>query len=102
MTQSSNSADTTDDGAPTPSLKAQATELGSGIGWIEPAPFSDITGFTGDREIYDQSVGAAGAGLVFLCSGGSLNHTSGRKNSDRFFHRSDGGGSRCLSVEFPA
>jgi signal peptidase I len=31
MTQSSNSADTTDDGAPTPSLKAQATELGSTV-----------------------------------------------------------------------
>ncbi len=47
-------------------VRAQATELGAGIGWIEPMPFSDITGFTGDREIYDQSVGAAGAGLVLL------------------------------------
>ena len=47
-------------------LHAQATELGAGIGWIEPMPFSDITGLTGDREIYDQSVGAAGAGLVLL------------------------------------
>ena len=47
-------------------LRSQATELGAGIGWIEPMPFSDITGMTGDREIYDQSVGAAGAGLVLL------------------------------------
>lgn len=47
-------------------LRAQATRIGGGIGWIEPMPFSDITGFTGDREIHDQSVGAAGAALVFL------------------------------------
>jgi hypothetical protein len=47
-------------------LHAQAKPLGSGIGWIEPMPFADITGFSGEREIYDQSVGAAGAGLVFL------------------------------------
>lgn len=25
-------------------------------------PFSDITGFSGEREIFDQSVGASGAG----------------------------------------
>ncbi|HWA63397.1 MAG TPA: lanthionine synthetase LanC family protein [Caulobacteraceae bacterium] len=47
-------------------LRAQAADLGAGIGWIEPMPFSDITGMKGDREIFDQSVGAAGAGLVFL------------------------------------
>ena len=47
-------------------LHGQATALGAGIGWIEPMPFSDITGLKGDREIYDQSVGAAGAGLVLL------------------------------------
>ena len=29
-------------------------------------PFSDIHGFKGDREIYDASVGAAGAGFVLL------------------------------------
>lgn len=48
--------------------RAQATTVGAGIGWIEPMPFSDITGFTGDREIFDQSVGAAGAALVFLAA----------------------------------
>ena len=47
-------------------LMAQAKPLGAGLGWIEPMPFSDITGKTGDREIYDQSVGAAGAALVLL------------------------------------
>ena len=47
-------------------LRAQATTLGNGIGWIEPMPFSEITGMTGDREIFDQSVGAAGAGLGLL------------------------------------
>jgi len=47
-------------------LRAQASELGAGIGWIEPMPFSEITGLTGDREIYDQAVGAAGAGLALL------------------------------------
>jgi len=47
-------------------LHASAHRLGSGIGWIEPMPFSDIHGFKGDREIYDASVGAAGAGFVLL------------------------------------
>ena len=47
-------------------LTGQASKLGSGLGWIEPMPFSDITGFTGDREIYDASVGAAGAGMIYL------------------------------------
>ncbi|WP_312164931.1 lanthionine synthetase LanC family protein [Phenylobacterium sp.] len=47
-------------------VEAAATPLGAGVGWIEPMPFSDITGFTGDREIYDQSVGAAGVILTLL------------------------------------
>ena len=47
-------------------LMSQATPIGAGLGWIEPMPFSEITGFTGDREIFDQSVGAAGAALVLL------------------------------------
>jgi len=40
--------------------------LGAGIGWIEPMPFSDITGITGERELLDLSIGAAGAGLGLL------------------------------------
>lgn len=47
-------------------MVAQAQSLGSGIGWIEPMPFSDITGITGERELLDLSIGAAGAGLGFL------------------------------------
>ncbi|MEM9621929.1 MAG: lanthionine synthetase LanC family protein [Pseudomonadota bacterium] len=47
-------------------LTTQASKLGNGLGWIEPMPFADITGMTGDREIYDASVGAAGAGMVYL------------------------------------
>lgn len=47
-------------------MASQATSLGAGIGWIEPMPFSDITGLTGDREVLDLSVGAAGVGLGFL------------------------------------
>ncbi|MFD1189658.1 lanthionine synthetase LanC family protein [Phenylobacterium conjunctum] len=47
-------------------LHAQSTPRGAGIGWIETAPFADITGFSDDREIYDQSVGAAGAGLLMI------------------------------------
>jgi len=44
----------------------QSEPLGSGIGWIEPMPFSDITGITGERELLDLSIGAAGAGVGFL------------------------------------
>jgi lantibiotic modifying enzyme len=47
-------------------LIAQSQSIGSGIGWIEPAPFGDITGFKGEREIFDLSVGAAGAGMMML------------------------------------
>ena len=47
-------------------LLNQAQPIGAGIGWVEPMPFSDITGFTGDREIFDVSVGAAGAALALL------------------------------------
>ena len=47
-------------------MQAQSSPLGAGIGWIEPAPFGDITGFTDEREVIDLDVGAAGAGLIFL------------------------------------
>lgn len=47
-------------------MTAQSSEVGSGIGWIEDIPFSDITGITGKREVIDLSVGAAGAGIVYL------------------------------------
>ena len=41
-----------------------ARPLGGGVGWVETAPFADITGFSEEREIYDQSVGAAGVILT--------------------------------------
>ena len=44
----------------------RAQPLGSGVGWIEPIPFSDITGITGEREVLDLSIGAAGAGVALL------------------------------------
>lgn len=47
-------------------LVAQSQEIGAGMAWVEPMPFAEITGKTGDREIYDLSVGAAGAALMFL------------------------------------
>lgn len=47
-------------------LVAQSQQIGAGMAWVEPMPFSEITGKTGDREIYDLSVGAAGAALMFL------------------------------------
>ncbi len=47
-------------------LRAAAVARGAGLAWIEPMPFSDIHGFKGDREIYDASVGAAGAGFELL------------------------------------
>jgi Lanthionine synthetase C-like protein len=50
-------------------LLSQSQRFGSGIGWVEPAPFADITKFSDDREVYDLSVGAAGSGLAYLDSG---------------------------------
>jgi len=48
------------------SILDQSQPLGAGIGWIEPIPFSDITGITGERELLDLSIGAAGTGLALL------------------------------------
>ncbi|MEH6556208.1 MAG: lanthionine synthetase LanC family protein [Oceanicoccus sp.] len=47
-------------------ITAQASDIGAGIGWIEPIPFSDITGITGTREVIDLSVGSAGVGIIYL------------------------------------
>ena len=59
-------------------LLTQATPIGQGIGWIEPMPFSDITGFSGDREIYDLSVGAAGSGVAMLSLAATSPSDAGR------------------------
>lgn len=47
-------------------IRDLAEPLGAGVGWIEPAPFADITGFADLREVYDQSVGSAGVILTLL------------------------------------
>jgi len=47
-------------------LHDSSQNMGSGIGWIEPMPFSDVHGFTGDREVFDASSGAASAGFALL------------------------------------
>lgn len=47
-------------------IDRQSQPIGSGIGWIEPMPFSELSGFTGDRELWDLSVGAAGVLLALL------------------------------------
>lgn len=45
-----------------------ASEIGGGVGWIEPAPFADITGFAEEREVVDLSIGSAGAILGLLAA----------------------------------
>ena len=46
--------------------RSQAQDLGAGIGWIEPMPFSEIHGKTGLTEVLDMTHGATGIGLAFL------------------------------------
>lgn len=57
-------------------LHESALPLGSGIGWVEPMPFSAIHGFEGEREVFDASVGAAGAGMVLLDAARKGHHES--------------------------
>lgn len=78
-------------------LIAQATPIGRGIGWIEPMPFADITGFSGDREIYDLSVGAAGSGVAMLSLAAALSGT-GRAE---YVERAGAIGERLLEVGEP-
>lgn len=47
-------------------LIAQAQPAGGGIGWLEPIPYSQITGITGTAEMVDLSIGAAGTLLALL------------------------------------
>lgn len=44
----------------------QAQSIGAGIGWVQEMPYAKLTGFTGQREIYDVAEGAAGASLCWL------------------------------------
>ncbi len=47
-------------------LRDQASDVGTGIGWIAPMPYANLTGQEGQREIYDVAEGAAGVGLYYL------------------------------------
>jgi rhamnogalacturonyl hydrolase YesR len=47
-------------------LRDQASDIGAGIGWVAPMPYANLTGQSGEREIYDVAEGAAGAGLYYL------------------------------------
>lgn len=76
-------------------LLAQSMSLGRGIGWIEPMPFSDITGFSGDREIYDLSVGAAGSGVAMLSLGSA---SSSEVVRGEYLERASSIGQRLLEV----
>lgn len=49
-------------------IGAASAALGKGIGWIEPMPYSEMTGVTGDRELYDPSTGAAGVVMTLLAA----------------------------------
>ena len=47
-------------------VRGEAQDLGAGIAWIEPMPFSEIHGKTGMTEVLDMTHGATGIGLGFL------------------------------------
>ncbi len=55
-------------------LRDQASEIGAGIGWIAPMPYANLTGQSGQREIYDVAEGAAGVGLYYLYAHEQLIH----------------------------
>ncbi len=89
-------------------MTERSQPLGSGVGWIEAIPFSDITGITGERELLDLSIGAAGAGLGYLYA-----HRQGldpqalelaRKTADRLIEMSvdgDGGPNWLMMADMP-
>ena len=76
-------------------LIAAARPLGAGLGWIEPTPFSDITGITGEAEVVDLSVGAAGALLALI-------HAHRHGLSERALDTALGVGERLLELGEPA
>ena len=86
----------------------QAQQLGSGIGWIEPIPFSDITGITGEREVLDLSIGAAGAGVGLLYAHRNVLHPKAlewaMQTADRLLEMSvdgDGGPNWLMMADMP-
>jgi len=89
-------------------LRAAAVEKGAGLAWIEPMPFSEIHGFKGDREIYDASVGAAGAGFGLLHAAAKRVHPQAlgwaRAVADRLLEvadRTEGGLNWALMADMP-
>ncbi|XOV82746.1 MAG: lanthionine synthetase LanC family protein [bacterium] len=44
----------------------QAQNMGAGIGWVQEMPYARLTGFSGQRELYDVAEGAAGAAMAWL------------------------------------
>lgn len=82
--------------------------LGSGIGWIEPIPFSEITGITGEREVLDLSIGAAGAGIGLLYAHRNALHRQAldwaTQTADRLIEMSvdgDGGPNWLMMADMP-
>ena len=47
-------------------IRRSATDVGNGIAWFEPMPFSEIHGNDETKEVLDMTHGAAGIGLLFL------------------------------------
>ncbi len=86
----------------------QSEPLGSGIGWVEPIPFSDITGITGERELLDLSIGAAGAGVGLLYAHRNVLHDQAlewaRAAADRLIEMSvdgEGGPNWLMMADMP-
>lgn len=86
----------------------QSEPMGSGIGWIEPIPFSEITGITGEREVLDLSIGAAGAGIGFLYAYRNALHPQAlewaKQTADRLIEMSidgEGGPNWLMMADMP-
>ncbi len=82
--------------------------LGSGIGWVEPIPFSEITGITGEREVLDLSIGAAGAGIGLLYAYRNALHSKAldwaKQTADRLIEMSvdgEGGPNWLMMADMP-
>ena len=86
----------------------QSEPLGSGIGWVEPIPFSEITGITGEREVLDLSIGAAGAGIGLLYAYRNALHPKAldwaKQTADRLIEMSvdgEGGPNWLMMADMP-
>ncbi len=73
----------------------QAVEIGAGLGWVQEMPYARLTGFSGQRELYDVAEGAAGAALAWLYA-----HEEGIH--DQALSWAKAAGDRLLEVAKPA